>query len=127
MGWKFLPSPSQFIERKLQKVLFFVERKMAGTKLEKLETVDLGERGGIGASHFHGHSHPCNQISTETIAIFSVTTSILWTQSYMLGSTFSTDGSTLNTTSQGRSLHFLLFHAHVLKLAFTLMLLSFPI
>ena len=74
---------------------------MAGTKLEKLQTVDLGERtGGVG-THFHAHSHPCNQISTEAIAIFSVTTSILWTQSYMLGSTFSTDGSTLNTTSQG--------------------------
>ena len=75
---------------------------MAGTKLEKFQNVDLGERtGGVVGSHLHAHSHPCNQISTEAIAIFSVTTSILWTQSYMLGSTFSTDGSTLNTTTQG--------------------------
>ena len=39
-----------------------------------------------------------NIITTETIAIYSVTTSILWTQSYMLGHTFALDGSTVNTS-----------------------------
>ena len=42
--------------------------------------------------------HKNNLITTETIAIYSVTTSILWTQSYMLGHTFALDGSTVNTS-----------------------------
>ena len=46
----------------------------------------------------HAQYRQHNLITTETIAIYSVTTSILWTQSYMLGHTFALDGSTVNTS-----------------------------
>lgn len=58
------------------------------TKLDKYDATH--------ADHTHGKIGAHNAISTETIAIFTVTTSILWTQSYMLG-VVSADGQTQNT------------------------------
>ena len=63
------------------------------TKLGNLSTEREQE-----GEYVHYRQHQNNLITTETIAIYSVTTSILWTQSYMLGHTFALDGKTVNTS-----------------------------